>query len=81
MTFIPCNWLDGKHTVFGKVIDGWDVLDALESVGSQTGATRAKCVIADCGQLWTKIFILNFFFKFSKIINVLWFKFSIIYHL
>merc|ERR1712048_980801 len=35
MTFIPCNWLDGKHCVFGKVIDGWQTLDALESVGSQ----------------------------------------------
>ena len=41
MTFIPCTWLDGKHTVFGKVIDGFPVLDALESVGSQTGATKA----------------------------------------
>ena len=51
MTFIPCTWLDGKHTVFGKVTDGFPVLDALESVGSQTGATKAKCVIADCGQL------------------------------
>ena len=51
MTFIPCTWLDGKHTVFGKVIDGFPVLDALESVGSQTGATKAPCVIADCGQL------------------------------
>ena len=40
MTFIPCTWLDGKHTVFGKVIDGFPVLDALESVGSQTGATK-----------------------------------------
>ena len=37
MTFIPCNWLDGKHCVFGKVVDGWPVLDALESVGSGTG--------------------------------------------
>ena len=51
MTFIPCNWLDGKHCVFGKVVDGWQTLDALESVGSQTGQTRAQCVIADCGQL------------------------------
>jgi cyclophilin family peptidyl-prolyl cis-trans isomerase len=34
MIFILCSWHDGKYTVFGKVIDGWDVLDALESVGS-----------------------------------------------
>ena len=51
MTFIPCDWLNGKHTVFGKVVEGLEVLDALESVGSQTGQTRAPCVIADCGQL------------------------------
>lgn len=51
LTFIPCNWLDGKHCVFGKVVDGFEVLDSLESVGSGTGATRAVCMIADCGQL------------------------------
>jgi peptidylprolyl isomerase len=51
LCFIPCSWLDGKHCVFGAVIDGFPVLDALESVGSQTGQTRAPCVIADCGQL------------------------------
>ena len=51
LTFIPCDWLNGKHCVFGKVTDGWEVLDALESVGSQSGQTRAPCKIADCGQL------------------------------
>ena len=51
MTFIKCEWLDGKHCVFGKVVGGLEVLDALESVGSQTGQTRAPCMIADCGQL------------------------------
>ncbi len=51
LCFIPCNWLDGKHTVFGRVVDGLQVLDSLESVGSQSGQTRAPCVIADCGQL------------------------------
>ena len=49
MTFISCDWLNGKHVVFGKVVDGLQVLDALESVGSQTGATRTPCMIADCG--------------------------------
>ena len=29
-------WLDGKHTVFGEVIDGMDAVDAIE--GTQTGA-------------------------------------------
>jgi cyclophilin family peptidyl-prolyl cis-trans isomerase len=28
-------WLDGKHTVFGRVSDGMDVVDAIE--GTQTG--------------------------------------------
>lgn len=49
MTFIPCNWLDGKHCVFGKVVDGWPVLDALEAHGSGTGATSKPCMIADSG--------------------------------
>ena len=32
-----------------------EVLDYLESVGSETGQTKAPCVIADCGQLsWTR---------------------------
>ena len=54
LTFISCDWLNGKHTVFGTCCDDDStkkVLDALESVGSSSGATRAPCVIADCGQL------------------------------
>ena len=44
-------WLDGKHVVFGKVVDGFDVLDAMEAVGSRSGKTSKPVVIADCGQL------------------------------
>ena len=31
ITHVPCGWLDGKHTVFGKVIDAADqkVVDAI----------------------------------------------------
>jgi len=44
-------WLDGKHVVFGSVTKGMDVIKAVEAVGSQSGATKQKVVIADCGQL------------------------------
>lgn len=30
ITHVPCPWLDGKHTVFGKVTDGMEVVDAIK---------------------------------------------------
>jgi cyclophilin family peptidyl-prolyl cis-trans isomerase len=44
-------WLDGKHVVFGQVVEGMDVVKKIESLGSRSGKTIAKIVIADCGQL------------------------------
>jgi cyclophilin family peptidyl-prolyl cis-trans isomerase len=32
VTADACPWLDGKHTVFGRVSDGLDVLDEIERV-------------------------------------------------
>ena len=51
ITTVVTSWLDGKHVVFGKVVEGLDVVKRIESLGSQSGATRGKIVIADCGQL------------------------------
>ena len=50
LTFIACDWLDGKHTVFGECIEGLQHLEALESLGSQSGKTKAEVRILDCGQ-------------------------------
>jgi peptidyl-prolyl cis-trans isomerase B (cyclophilin B) len=36
VTAAECPWLDGKHTVFGQVVDGMDVVDKLE--GTETDA-------------------------------------------
>ncbi|KAL8540112.1 hypothetical protein ACS0TY_001633 [Phlomoides rotata] len=45
------DWLDGKHVVFGQVVEGYDVVKAIEKVGSGSGRTSKPVVIADCGQL------------------------------
>jgi peptidyl-prolyl cis-trans isomerase B (cyclophilin B) len=39
LTFLPTPWLDGKHTIFGEVVEGMDALKALEKAGSQSGKT------------------------------------------
>ena len=37
LCFKATPWLDGKHTVFGKVTKGLEVLDRLEAVGTGSG--------------------------------------------
>ena len=43
--------LDGKHVVFGQVVNGYDVVKKIEAVGSQSGKTSAKVTISDCGKV------------------------------
>ena len=39
---VKTSWLDGRHVVFGKVVEGMDVVKAVEAVGSQSGKTSAN---------------------------------------
>lgn len=34
ITTVPCPWLDGKHVVFGEIVDGMDVVKYIESVNT-----------------------------------------------
>ncbi|MFG2225836.1 peptidylprolyl isomerase [Streptomyces sp. NPDC048644] len=49
ITTIVTSWLDGKHVVFGEVVEGQDLVTRIESLGSQSGATKAKITIAESG--------------------------------
>jgi peptidyl-prolyl isomerase F (cyclophilin D) len=51
ITTAVTSWLDGKHVVFGSVVEGMDIVKKIESFGSQSGSTKAKIVVANCGQL------------------------------
>ena len=44
-------WLDGKHVVFGKVVEGMDVVKAVEEVGSQSGKTSKEVLVVDSGEM------------------------------
>jgi len=51
ITTIATPWLDGKHVIFGRVIEGMELVKKIESYGSQGGATKATISIRDCGEL------------------------------
>lgn len=51
ITTIKTEWLDGKHVVFGKVIEGMDVVTAVEAVGSAIGRTSKEVKVTDSGEL------------------------------
>ena len=54
ITTVPCPWLDGKHTVFGQVVDGMNVLNKIEQQGSPSGQPNSKVVIEECGVIEEK---------------------------
>ena len=61
ITHVATPWLNGKHTVFGKVVDGLDVVDAvrqgdtIKSVKVEGDADATLAAKADRVAEWNKI--------------------------
>jgi len=51
ITTVATPWLDGKHVVFGKVIDGMNVVQQVEAVGSASGKTSQPVMVVKAGAL------------------------------
>ncbi|MEZ6069602.1 MAG: peptidylprolyl isomerase [Pirellulales bacterium] len=51
---VPTPFLNGKHVVFGRVVDGMDVVKKIEQQGSQSGETRMPIEITKSGELKPK---------------------------
>ena len=51
LTTVKTSWLDGKHVVFGRVVEGMEVVKAIEKLGSRSGSTSKTVEIADCGEV------------------------------
>jgi len=51
ITTVKTSWLDGKHVVFGKVIEGMDLVKRIEALGNSSGSTSKVIKISDSGEL------------------------------
>merc|ERR1712166_578208 len=45
ITFVETGWLDGRHTVFGEILEGMSIVDKMEGFGTSSGSPRKKAVI------------------------------------
>lgn len=49
ITTVVTSWLDGKHVVFGEVVEGMDVVKQVENVGTDSGRPKQKVTITSSG--------------------------------
>ncbi|KAJ3111266.1 Peptidyl-prolyl cis-trans isomerase B [Physocladia obscura] len=52
ITTVVTSWLDGKHVVFGEVLEGFDIVKAVENTPTNPGdQPKEPVVIAESGEL------------------------------
>eukprot|EP00750_Incisomonas_marina_P029556 INCI7193.3.p1 GENE.INCI7193.3~~INCI7193.3.p1 ORF type:complete len:698 (+),score=145.92 INCI7193.3:404-2497(+) len=56
ITLAPTPWLDGKHVVFGQILEGFDMAKKLEAIGTKKGKLKGgkSAKIVKCGIVTNK---------------------------
>jgi len=65
ITFAVCPFLDGKHVVFGQVINGHDTVNKVAGYGTDTGKTSKQLKISDCGNL-----VISLRWEFARLLFI-----------
>lgn len=47
----PAEWLDGKHVVFGAVMQGMEIVKQVEALGTPEGTVSNLAYIENCGEI------------------------------
>lgn len=51
ITVAAAPWLNNKHVVFGKVVDGMDVVKKVENVRTRDDKPMMDVIISQCGEM------------------------------
>lgn len=51
ITTVKTPWLDGRHVVFGKILEGEEMVKKVEEVGTSSGTPKATITVVDSGEL------------------------------
>ena len=51
---VKTSWLDNKNLVFGMVLHGFELVDAIEAEGTNAGEPQVKVTIKQSGELSVK---------------------------
>ncbi|RPD56542.1 hypothetical protein L227DRAFT_578742, partial [Lentinus tigrinus ALCF2SS1-6] len=49
ITTVVTSWLDGRHVVFGEVVEGMDIVKAIEAAGTDSGRPKSRVLITSSG--------------------------------
>lgn len=57
ITYRSCKHLDGKHTIFGRVVGGMETLAAMERIGTDNKDRPVEEILIESAQIFTDPYV------------------------